>query len=438
MKRYLVGSMLTAAACLMGNGTVEGRGFGGFRAGGFSAGGFSGGGYRSAGASSFGGYRSFGGASGESFSGLRGSYSGSRDVSGYSGWRSGGASSSYDRSWSGDRGGSVDVSGSRSAARGPFGGGAAGSTRDVTATTPGGRTYSSSSARGVAVGPYGRTVGGSVGTRTASGPRGTASNSWESAFRGTRFPTDFGGLSHYSRVGVAGMGHSTAYWSRSYTTARAGVVRTNFGYYNCFRPAWYTAHPGCWYAAGWAAGAAWRAATWNDLASFCAIPAQPVDYDYGSNVVYQQNNVYVNGTDVGTAQQYAQQATDLADAGQKAPAPAEDKWQPLGVFALVQGDEKTSNNIFQLAVDGNGVIRGNYYDGLLDSTAPVYGSVDKKTQRAAWTIGKKNDRVFETGIYNLTKAETAVLVHLGTGSTQQWMLVRMEQPQSPGTSAKND
>ena len=42
-----------------------------------------------------------------------------------------------------------------------------------------------------------------------------------------------------------------------------------------------------------------------------------------------------------------------------------------------------------------GTIRGNYYDGLMDTTTPVYGSVDKKTQRAAWSIGKKTDRVFE-------------------------------------------
>ena len=49
----------------------------------------------------------------------------------------------------------------------------------------------------------------------------------------------------------------------------------------------------------------------------------------------------------------------------------------------------------QLAVNKDGTIRGNYYDGLMDTTSPVYGSVDKKTQRAGLTIGKKNDRGFE-------------------------------------------
>jgi hypothetical protein len=54
--------------------------------------------------------------------------------------------------------------------------------------------------------------------------------------------------------------------------------------------------------------------------------------------------------------------------------------------------------------------------------------VDKKTQRAAWTIGKKKDRVFEAGVYNLTQSEAPCLVHLGTDRTQQMLLVRMDPP----------
>jgi hypothetical protein len=92
-------------------------------------------------------------------------------------------------------------------------------------------------------------------------------------------------------------------------------------------------------------------AGWPAVAGYCAIPAAPVDDDYGNTVVSQGNDVYVNGDDAGTAQQYADQAITLADQGQKADAPPEQEWKPLGVFALVPGDEKTSNNIFQLAVN---------------------------------------------------------------------------------------
>ncbi|HMF14359.1 MAG TPA: TIGR03000 domain-containing protein, partial [Gemmataceae bacterium] len=102
-------------------------------------------------------------------------------------------------------------------------------------------------------------------------------------------------------------------------------------------------------------------------------------------------------------------------------------------FALVQGDEKSSNTIFQLAVNNAGIIRGTYYEGLTDTTKEVYGSVDKKTQRAAWTIGKDSKTVFDAGFYNLTKDETPVLVHVGK-NTQQWMLVRVAQPESGGAA----
>ena len=162
----------------------------------------------------------------------------------------------------------------------------------------------------------GETVGGASHYGVATGPRGVAAGGWQSAFAGTRFPTDVG-LAHYSTVGVAGVGHSTAYWSHGYMGTTGAYVRNGFGYYNCFHPAWYTAHPGAWYAAGWAAGAAWTAATWPVAAAYIGVVNEPeYTYDYGSNIVYQNNNVYVGGQDAGTAQQYAQQATDLAVQGQ--------------------------------------------------------------------------------------------------------------------------
>ena len=236
-------------------------------------------------------------------------------------------------------------------------------------------------------------------------------------------------MSHYSSVYGANGAHSTAYWSTGFMGTRAASVRTGFGYYGCFHPAWYTAHPGCWLAADWTAAAAWRTATYADVAAYCGLAAAAApDYDYGSTVVYQQNNVYVGGQDDGTAEQYAQRATAIADVGQTAAAPPTDDWKPLGVYALVQGDEKTSNNVFQLAVNKAGIIRGNYFDGLMDTTTNVYGSIDKNTQRAAWTIGKKKDRVFEAGVYNLTQAQCPCLLHIGTQTTNQMMLVRVDQP----------
>jgi hypothetical protein len=422
MKRILV--IATALGmCLWSGGDANGRGFGGFR-GGFGGGGF-GGGFHYGGSFGGGGYRSFGGYGDRS-------YSGARYGSGFSTGRYGGYSGSYDRSYDTARGGSISTSGTRGAAYGPMGA-AAGGTRDTSITTAGGRTYSGSSERGVAEGRYGGVVGGSRGVGVASGPRGTAAGGWQTAFAGTRFPTDVG-LAHYSGVGVAGA-RTTAYWSHGYMANTGAFVRNGFGYYHCFYPDWYRRYPGSWYAAGWAAGAAWAATTWPAVVGYVGLGTEPeYTYDYGSNIVYQGNNVYFGGQDVGTATQYAQEATNLAVTGQTADAPPTADWKALGVYALVPGDQKTSNNVFQLAVDKNGIIRGNYYDGVMDTTTPVYGSVDKKSQRAAWTIGKTKDRVFEAGLWNLTQSEAPVLVHMGADKTQQWLLVRMEQP--AGQAAK--
>src|SRR5947209_457155 len=103
-----------------------------------------------------------------------------------------------------------------------------------------------------------------------------------------------------------------------------------------------------------------------------------------------------------------------------------DDWQPLGVFALVQGEEKTSYNLFQLAINKDGILRGNYYNAMTDVTEPIEGSTDKSTQRVAWTVGKNKKLVYEAGIANLTRDETPVLVHFNKDKTQQFVLVRIE------------
>jgi hypothetical protein len=66
-----------------------------------------------------------------------------------------------------------------------------------------------------------------------------------------------------------------------------------------------------------------------------------------------------------------------------------------------------------------------------DTTNPITGSVDRKTLRAAWTIGDQKAPVFEAGIANLTKDETTMLVHDEGGQPQQATLVRMPQQQGP-------
>jgi len=222
---------------------------------------------------------------------------------------------------------------------------------------------------------------------------------------------------------------STLPVDRNTLVNRGNAVRNNFNHYECFHGGWWAQHPGAWRAARWTTAAlVWGGVGWAACSSYCGYPAEPVYYDYGSNVVYEGDSVYVNGDTVATQEQYAQQAVTMADTGKQAQATKEEEWLSLGVFAMVQGEQTNGNDLFQLAVNKAGVIRGNYYNALSDTTLPVYGSVDKKTQRAAWTVGDKKDTTYEAGFANLTKAETTMLVHFGKDRTQQWTLVRLEMP----------
>ncbi|HEV2971797.1 MAG TPA: protocadherin, partial [Pirellulales bacterium] len=248
-------------------------------------------------------------------------------------------------------------------------------------------------------------------------------------------PTDgaFGG--NWTRAGGAGaIAHATTSWSGSVASARGAAVRNGFGDYGAFGHGWYGDHSGAWAAAGWGAGAAWRAATWPAIGAWCGWGSDvaPVVYDYGNNVTYQGDQVYYGTQPVATADQYYQQASDIAQSA-PAPDPQSADWLPLGVFALVQGDQSDTNTMFQLAVNKSGAIAGNYNSVLTGSTAQVHGAVDKQTQRAAWTVGDNKTTVYDAGISNLSKDEAPVLIHLGKDKTQQWMLVRLKQTDQQNT-----
>lgn len=290
-----------------------------------------------------------------------------------------------------------------------------------------GADYRGANRGGYDAGGYGRSFEGGRGADYAE--RGAYAGAARPADMAARFPGD-GGLAHYANVNTAAAAaHITHPWSDAYMANRASWVRNGWNRWDCFGQGWWANHPGAWgYGIGWRNGNAWAWAPWATLSSWWGYSAPPIYYDYGTNIVYQGDNVYIDGTDAGPAADYNQQAANIAAQGGQADPPTTDKWQSLGVFALVQGDETTSNTIFQLAVNQQGIIRGNYYDALMDSSTPVKGSVDKKTQRACWYIGDKKTTVFDTGIANLTKDKTPVLVHSGKDSTQQWLLIRLKKP----------
>jgi hypothetical protein len=288
--------------------------------------------------------------------------------------------------------------------------------------------------RGAAVGPNGGVVagrgaeganGGSVKQGIAKGPNGRVAGG--SVARGPN-----GGVA--ARGFAAGPNGWAAGFARVSPSDRyrtAGYVRGNYNHWNYFGPGWYTNHPGAWFCGGWAAGRCWWPCTWPGLYGWFAFAdPYPIYYDYGTTVVYQDDGVYVNGVDQGTPQQYYQQAQTLATDGAQATAPSDGDWLPLGVFLLTKPGEKDSHDVFQLAINKQGIIRGNFQDSSDNKTELVEGSANLKTQRAAFAVADKPTTVIETGLYNLTKDEAPALIHFGSDHTEQWLLVRLKNPNS--------
>ena len=244
-------------------------------------------------------------------------------------------------------------------------------------------------------------------------------------------PTDAGYGMSAARAGTgtyAGY-HQAAAVSGSAYAARGAAVRNSYSGSGMYGQGWRAANPGAWAPAGWTAGRAWGTATWPTVGTSLGWGnVQPIPYNYGTSITYEDDQVYSGGQPLATAGDYYQQASTLAQ-NAPAPDPKDPDWTPLGVFALVQNDQSEPHYVIQLAVNKAGTLGGNYSDLVSGRTLPIQGGVDKKTQRVAWTVGNNKSTVGEAGLYNLTQDEAPALIHIGKNKTQQWLLVRLKQPE---------
>lgn len=149
-------------------------------------------------------------------------------------------------------------------------------------------------------------------------------------------------------------------------------------------------------------------------------------YDYGENVTYDEGTVYSGDTAIASAEQYYDQASEIADSGATA---KNEEWLPLGVFAVVSDGQTNADKVAQLAINKEGVIRGNFHDVLADKVTPVSGAVDRKTQRVAMRLEGNSELLVETGLYNLTNDEVPVLIHFSSDHQENRTLVRLKRPE---------
>jgi hypothetical protein len=174
-------------------------------------------------------------------------------------------------------------------------------------------------------------------------------------------------------------------------------------------------------------------AVWPELTEWVGSSgSEPIYYGYGDNVYYQDGSVYYGDQPIASDQEYAAQAEAIAT-NIPSTKPAEKDWMPLGVFAMSADGKPTGADptlFLQLAVSKQGVVSGTLQNTATKSVQSIEGMVDKQTQRTAWRAAGKTRPLMETGIANLTKGTTPALIHFPDGTTQQWLLVRMEQPET--------
>ena len=198
----------------------------------------------------------------------------------------------------------------------------------------------------------------------------------------------------------------------------------NHDWWNNHRGPWNWNHPAGWY---------WGYGAWGGLSAW--IPwgwSQPVYYNYGDNVYYSDDSVYYGDQPIATQQQYADQAQQIAANVPQDVKPANDDWMSLGVFAITQDGQPSGadpNMFIQLAVSKQGILAGTYQNTTTNKTQNLEGMVDKKSQRAAWTVTGQKWPVMETGVYNLTQKNAPMLIHFANGQTQQWLMVHVDKPE---------
>lgn len=267
--------------------------------------------------------------------------------------------------------------------------------------------------------------------------------SWNNINRNTinninnRWGNSIGGLHNWGNryPGRAG------YWQNWGNPVR-NYAHRNYG--GCFGPSWWGNHYhgiGGWHYGyqfnNYPSSYWWTVPTFAACTSFfnwsapATVWSQPIYYDYGQggNVVYENNNVYIDGQQVATADQFAQSAAALATV----PPPASEEeaaqveWMPLGTFAVAKDPKDVDpTNLIQLAVSQDGIVSGTMYNTKTDEAYTVQGQVDKDTQRVAFRVGESDSIVIESGLYNLTQDDAPVLVHFGPDKTENWLFVRLE------------
>jgi hypothetical protein len=233
---------------------------------------------------------------------------------------------------------------------------------------------------------------------------------------------------------VVSAGHGGTFVNGQFVGGQSwAAVNGNYTRWNMFGPVYVGTYPGAWWPGQWAvATTAWATATYAIAGAYCGCPtSEGTYYDYGVNVTYEDGMVYQDGESYASAEEFYQQADEIASSGAEV---GNEDWMPLGVFSLIVDGQTQTDKIVQLALNKEGVIRGNYQDLVADKVIPITGAVDKETQRVGIKLEGNDTLVVETGLYNLTNDEVPILVHFDADRQEPRMLIRLHHPDEAGSN----
>lgn len=183
---------------------------------------------------------------------------------------------------------------------------------------------------------------------------------------------------------------------------------------------WYFDNRFSWSVeASWPNLVVWLPWKWN----------RPIYYYYGPNgvIYYSETPDFTYLVPVDSNLKFIAEAVRLANTPQPL-STDQSNWMPLGMYALSTDADSNEmpNEYLSLAVSKGGAISGAYINVRNNEMLEIRGAVDPKSQRVAWKFVDKDWPIMESGMFNLTKEESTLLVHTSSHRTEPRVIVRVK------------
>lgn len=175
-----------------------------------------------------------------------------------------------------------------------------------------------------------------------------------------------------------------------------------------------------WYSvATWPRVAVWLPWQWS----------RPIYYYYEADgdVYYSTTEDYSYLTPVDSKEIFIAEAVRIAN-GRYPISDQQSDWMPLGMFTVASDDDSTDmpKIYISLAISKDGAVTGAYFDAASNSTFEIQGGIDPESQRIAWKFVGYDWPIMESGLYNLTKEESTLLIHTSSRTTETLLLIRLD------------